>query len=202
VVVHHQRERMLNAVVEVVAERGYRSISVGDIVKQAAIARAKFYENFSSKEDCFLAAYDRVAAELAQAVTEACAGAAGSTPERMHAALAAIIDYLDAHPVVARAWVVEAPAVGQAVEARRERAQRDFAALVRGGDAQADAVFPESIQDSVLAGLYWLVYHAILSGRPEKLGAMLPELTEFALMPGVGVDEARRAAREVSVSAG
>lgn len=193
---------MLNAAVEVIAEQGYRSASVADIVKRAAIARAKFYENFSSKEDCFLAACDRVAAELAQRAAEACAGAGDSTSERMRAVLGAVLDYLDANPTVARACVVEAPSVGQATEARREQALTGFATLVRGSDEQADEAFPESAQDSVLGGLYWLVYHAILSGQPANLRDLLPELTEFALTPGIGVDEARRAAHEVSVSAG
>jgi AcrR family transcriptional regulator len=200
VVVHHQRERMLTAVVEVVAERGYRAVSVSDIVKRAAIARAKFYENFSSKEDCFLAAYDRAVAELIQRVTDACERAGSSIPERMPVALAAGLDYFASNPALARAAIVEAPAVGPATETRREQALTSLAEVVRGSGGQGDGkAFPKSVQDSVFGGIFWLVYHAVLSGRPEDLNELLPELTEFALIPFVGADEARRAARALSV---
>src|SRR5438874_4109885 len=53
-----QRTRLLLAVVEVVAERGYAGATVGDVLRRARISRQTFYENFSNKEDCFLAAFD------------------------------------------------------------------------------------------------------------------------------------------------
>jgi AcrR family transcriptional regulator len=201
VVVHHQRERMLTAVVEVVAEQGYRAVSVGDIVKRAAIARAKFYENFSSKEDCFLAAYDRAAVELKRRVVEACERAGDSISGRMVATLAAALDYFASEPALARACIVEAPAAGPAAEERREQVLTSLAEMVRGAHQEADEAFPKGVQDSVFGGLYWLVYHAILSGHPENLRDLLPELTEFSLIPFVGIDEARRAAGTLTVPA-
>lgn len=203
VIVHHQRERILAAAVATIAEKGYRNVSVADIVKRAAIARAKFYENFSSKEDCFLAAYDRSATELTRLVVEACERSNDSVPERMHAALAATLHYLASNPALTRACVVEAPAAGPEMEARRERALKGFASRVRDLSADGDAAsLPETVQDSVVGGLYWLVYHAVLSSPPEDLEDLLPELTEFALIPFVGVAEARRAARAMSVAPG
>ena len=200
---HHQRERMLTAVVEEVAERGYRAVSVGDIVKRAAIARAKFYENFASKEDCFLAAYDRASAELTKRVIEACAQAGDSIGERMYAALGATLDYMAANPALTRACIVEAPAAGPVTETRREQTLMSLADVVRGPLGEpTEEMCPKSVQDSVFGGLYWLVYHAVLSGQPEDLEDLLPELTEFSLIPFVGVDEARRTARALSVSAG
>jgi AcrR family transcriptional regulator len=55
VIVHHQRERILTAV-ELIAERGYRAVTIAYIVRRAAIARGRFYENFASREDCFFIA--------------------------------------------------------------------------------------------------------------------------------------------------
>jgi AcrR family transcriptional regulator len=202
VVVHHQRERMLAAVIEVVAEQGYRAVSVGDIVKRAAIARAKFYENFSSKEDCFLAAYDRASADLVQRAAEACKQVGDSIPERMSATLAVGLDYFASNPALARACIVEAPAAGPVTETRREQVLTSLAEVVRGPGGQADEeAFPKSVQDSVFGGIFWLLYHAVLGGRPADLNDLLPELTEFALIPFVGADEARRAARSLSPSA-
>jgi AcrR family transcriptional regulator len=175
---------MLTAVAELVAERGYRSVSVADIVKRAATARLKFYENFSSKEDCFFAAYDRALDEALRRVGEACEGAGDSFPERVSAGIAALLSYIAAEPELARACVVEGPSLGPAMEGRREQATEGFAALLRGGrEAAGETELPESVEESVLGGLYWLLYHALLSGEPKRIEELQPELVEFALAP-------------------
>lgn len=182
---------MLTAAVELIAERGYRPVSVADIVKRAAIARAKFYENFSSKEDCFFVAYDRAVAEALHLVAEACEQAQGAFPERLRAGLAALLEYLSADPALARACVVEAPSVGPAGEERRSQALKSFADLVRASRGETgEAELPAAIEEPVLGGLYWLIYHAILSGEPKSLEDLLPGLTEFSLLSLVGPETA------------
>jgi AcrR family transcriptional regulator len=191
VIVHHQRERMLTAAVELIAERGYRAVSVADIVKRAAIARAKFYANFGSKEDCFLIAYDRAAEEALRLVGAACAGSggdsAGSFAERLRAGLAALLAYLAANPALARACLVEIPAVGPAGEERHERTLAAFAELVRAGRERAGEAEPVAGEvEPILDGLYRLLYRAILDGKPKRLEGLLPDLTEFALISFLG----------------
>ena len=56
----NQRERMLAAVVEVVGQVGYASMTVSDVISRAGVSRRTFYEHFANKEDVFLAAYDHV----------------------------------------------------------------------------------------------------------------------------------------------
>src|SRR5690606_30880284 len=51
-----QRERLLTAAAEAVAEKGYASMSVADILKGASVSRTTFYQLFDDKLDCFLAA--------------------------------------------------------------------------------------------------------------------------------------------------
>jgi len=186
---------MLTAAVELIAERGYRAVSVADIVKRAAIARAKFYANFSSKEDCFFVAYDRAVAEALSLVGAACRRGEEPFPQRIRAGLAALLTYLAADPARARACVVEASSVGPAGEERRDRTIGEFADLVRAGRGQAgEPGPPEDLEESVLGGLYWLVYHAILNGEPKNLDDLLPGLTEFALISFVGPGEGPEAA--------
>ncbi len=57
--------------------RGYRAVTVADIVRRAGIARNTFYDNFSSKEDCFLATQDYAVEESLARVVEAAADADG-----------------------------------------------------------------------------------------------------------------------------
>ena len=71
VVAAHQRERLFNATVDLVAKRGYRNTSIDHIVKSARVGYVAFYDLFEGKEDCFLAAFDRIVAETADALTAA-----------------------------------------------------------------------------------------------------------------------------------
>ena len=52
-----QRARLLEAMVRVVAEKGYDLATVSDAVRLARVSRGTFYELFESKEACLLAAY-------------------------------------------------------------------------------------------------------------------------------------------------
>ena len=57
-IARHQRARIVAALAEETMDKGYRAVTVADIVRRAGIARNTFYDNFSSKEDCFLATQD------------------------------------------------------------------------------------------------------------------------------------------------
>jgi AcrR family transcriptional regulator len=48
------RQRLLDALEESIAEGGYHNTTVADIVRRARTSRRTFYENFDSREACFL----------------------------------------------------------------------------------------------------------------------------------------------------
>jgi len=194
VVAHHQRRRILDGAARVVAERGYREVSVADIVKEAAIARARFYENFASKEDCFLNVYDETAEQTLEAVGQACSGSLESFPERVSAGIAALLQAIEADPARARACVVEGPAVGPAINSRFEKLVADFAALLRSGRGEGSSELPATAEETVVGGLYWLLYHAMIEERPKKIARLRPQLVEFALIPFIGAEAAAAAA--------
>ncbi|MGH8530063.1 MAG: TetR/AcrR family transcriptional regulator [Nevskiales bacterium] len=53
-----QRARLLAAMAQTVAEKGFAATTVADVVERAWVSRKTFYEMFPDKEACFLAAYD------------------------------------------------------------------------------------------------------------------------------------------------
>jgi AcrR family transcriptional regulator len=69
-VAQSQRERMLLATAELVAERGYQKTTIELIAKTSRVALVTFYEHFSSKEDCFLAAFDESVAAAKEVFSE------------------------------------------------------------------------------------------------------------------------------------
>ncbi len=59
-----QRERLIVAMLNAAAELGYLETNVQDVIDRAGVSRPTFYEHFSNKEDCFLAAFDTSAERL------------------------------------------------------------------------------------------------------------------------------------------
>ncbi len=196
VVEHHQRERLLSGAAKAIAAKGYRQASVADIVRSARIARAAFYENFSSKEDCFFALYDEVTASTVDHVAAACRGAEEAEfPERVHLGLSSLLERLSSDSVLARAIIVEGPAVGPPITSRFESLIGNFAALLRAGRPEStEAELPDTVEETVVGGLYWLLYYAFLDERPKRIEKLLPQLTEFSLIPYIGAEAAQSAA--------
>jgi AcrR family transcriptional regulator len=195
VVEHHQRERLLSGAAKAIAAKGYRQASVADIVRSAQIARAAFYENFSSKEDCFFALYDDAATGAVDHVAAACQRAAEAEfPERVRLGLAALLERLASDPVLARAIIVEGPAVGPPITSRFESLVGNFAALLRAGRPDPTEVeLPDTVEETVVGGLYWMLYYAFLDEHPKRIGKLLPQLAEFSLIPYIGAEAARSA---------
>src|SRR3954463_14848633 len=99
-IAQHQRARVISALAEETMTRGYRAVTVADIIRRAGIARNTFYDNFSSKEDCFLATQDYAVEESRARVVEAAAEADG-WEARTAAGLGAFLKYVSDEPALA-----------------------------------------------------------------------------------------------------
>ena len=69
-----QRGRLICAIADAVAAKGYAATSVADVIALAGVSRKTFYEHFGDKEACFLAAYDSGAQAIYDAMVEAIDG--------------------------------------------------------------------------------------------------------------------------------
>jgi AcrR family transcriptional regulator len=160
-----QRARLLGAMVEVVAEDGFRGASVSRVVARAGISRRTFYELFASREECFLAALEHGVARIAAQVGEVYARE-DSWREGVRMALATLLAYLDAEPDIARACVVEALGAGPAVLARRARVLQELAdALEAGAPTSSGAGEPPLLTAETIVGAGFSVVHTRLSLR-------------------------------------
>ena len=123
-----QRERLLEAAIRVVAEKGYAATTVADLTREAGISRTTFYEMFEDKEACFLAAYDGAVDVLVRRISAAYE-AEERWPDRARAGLAALLEAL-----------AEEPGAGPPRPGRRRRRRAGGAAPLPGGAAAADPV--------------------------------------------------------------
>jgi AcrR family transcriptional regulator len=202
-IVHNQRERMLLAVAEAVAEQGFATTTVADIIARARLSRRTFYEHFADKEECFLAAYDTVVEQLLAAVGQAYEQADGWT-QKVHDGLETFLAYLAAEPAFARMCIVEVVAAGPEARSRRDAAMRVFVEFLEPGrdEAPKDIVVPELAAEIVVGGIYEIIHSRLQRDAADELVEMLPELLYCALVPYVGHATAHRAVADARERAG
>jgi AcrR family transcriptional regulator len=193
-IARHQRARIVAALAEETLKRGYRAITVADIVRRAGIARNTFYDNFASKEDCFLATQDFAVEESLQRVVDA-AGAEEGWEARLAAGLGAFLGYVASEPALARTCIVEALSAGPAAQERYEQSVQAFVPLLRTGREYAEHGddLPGSLEETIVGGIFWVIYRRIVLGETADLEALLPDLVDFALTPYIGAESAQRA---------
>jgi AcrR family transcriptional regulator len=184
-VASHQRTRLLCAVCEVSAERGYDAVTIADVVRAAAVSPRTFYRHFRSKQDCFLVALELALAELEAAVGEAVAACRRDWTRQTAIAVRAAVDQLCAHPVLARTLLVDTLHVGAPALRIREHALarcRESLPLPPGA--------PPQVVEAAVGGVVETVYHALLEGHADQLADMCGELTYCLLVPLVGHERA------------
>jgi len=194
-IARHQRARIFAALAEEASEQGYRAVTVADVVKRAGIARNTFYENFSSKEECFLATQEFAMSTALERVVEA-AGAFDEWPQRVRAGLGAFLGFVVDEPALARTCMVEALAAGPAAVRYYEESQQAFVSLFKlGRDVSPQGPdLPETLEEALIGGVFWILYQRLASSQLEEISELLPELTEFALTPYLGPEGAHQVA--------
>jgi AcrR family transcriptional regulator len=192
-VAENQRERLLNGVVEAVAEHGYSATTIGKITEAAKISRRTFYEYYSSKEECFLAAYAMVDDHVRGSMLTA-ADPAEPWSEQVRSKLAALLDALSRDAAVARFYLVEPLAAGGKIAARYRDAMQLLAETIRPQSPLSE--MDVEVRDQVLmGGIATLISRRLKAGGGDQLSGLLPDLVELSLVPYLGRDEARRVAR-------
>jgi AcrR family transcriptional regulator len=186
----NQRERILSAVVQATAELGYTDMSVEAIIARAGVSRRTFYEHFKNKEDAFLAAYDATVHRLATHVRRAYLQQTTAL-ERLRAGIGAYLQFLATEPEVARMGIVEVLAAGPRALARRGDALRLFAEIVEDNIHQLvpSCRRPALTAQTIVGGIYEVVFSLILTGRTAELAGMTDDLLVAVLMLDVDPQE-------------
>jgi len=186
-----KHERILEGMLEAVGSLGYDATSVRAVLDRSGLYRQAFYDEFLSKEDCYLAALDLGLERLEAAALEAAAGEE-SWQGQLRAGLAAVLDALDAEPDVGRALIVEVHAAGpEALRRRSERMMRvaEFVDSARGAAGQAESP-PAIAPEGIVAGIHAVVHARLATGADDGFRELLPEFMYFAVLPYFGADEA------------
>jgi len=192
-----QRTRLMAALTELLAEGGYSAVTIGELARRAGVSRAAFYEHFTGKEACLLAAYEQFATTLIDAMT-------GEVDEEtawsafIDATLAGYLGTLERDPVAARAFIVEMDAAGPAARRRRREAVHGFAALIAHHHAAIRArepslaPLPERVFLGLALGVRGLVREALEDDPAPQLGLLAPDIVVWITAMIEGAEAAQR----------
>jgi AcrR family transcriptional regulator len=174
---------MIDAMSELCAEQGYEATKIADVVRRAHVARKTLYDNFSGKEELFLAAFDVTMADAEAEVSAACDPIpVEDWQARTEAGLRAVLDFVAAHPAEAKLWLVEAPAATPESAARYAAAVDGFIERLRQAapDGPAEA---STLAETLVGGVIWIIQREVRNETPQKAPELLPELAEFLISP-------------------
>lgn len=197
-VAHNQRERLIAGLAEAVAENGYAGTTIAHITRHAAVSRRTFYEHFSSKDECFVEAYDTVMTELRRRVGEAY-DQEEEWPQAIRAGIAAMLEFLTTEPHLARLSMVEALVAGPVVIERYDAAIQSLVPYFEAGrEGRSETILAglsSTTEEALVGGMVSLISRRIFAERTEELEKLLPDLVEFTLTPYLGSSEAAKVAR-------
>jgi TetR/AcrR family fatty acid metabolism transcriptional regulator len=180
------RDRILQAALQVFAEKGYHRAAVDDVVRLSGTSKGAVYHHFPNKEALFLALVDELSARLASALTSAIDSSHGAL-QRVEAALRAGLQTFARHRELARILLLESVSLGTAYESKRAEIHGRFTALIQAYLDQAVAEGSIPSLDTRVASLAWLgavnevVIQSLQSDEPEFLVRAVPALTPMLL---------------------
>jgi AcrR family transcriptional regulator len=195
-----QRARMLAAMVQAVADKGYARVAVADVIERAGVSRKTFYEQFANKDDCFLAAYDATVDELLHTIDEALEALAPDWLGAHRAAVEAYLNALAASPEFAKAFLIEVLGAGPEALNRRAVVQDRFAAQLEAVHRRARQDVPEipEVPPYTYRAAVGAVTELVTAHVLENGAQTLPELADAILDVQLALLVGRDAAQELA----
>ncbi|WCB92824.1 hypothetical protein DSM104299_01524 [Baekduia alba] len=183
-----QRARLVEGMIQAVAEKGYAAATVADAVRAARVSRGTFYAQFASKEECFLEAYKYGIDVMVERIRTAIrAAATDDWVARLRTGIRAYLETLAGEPRFARTHLFEVHMAGPRAGAARDAALRAFADRYRSSFRAALRERPElrmPTDDALFilsAGVDQLICARVRAGELAALPDLTDELTLTAV---------------------
>jgi AcrR family transcriptional regulator len=173
-----QRTRILRGLADTMVEKGYVATTVADVLRAAGVSRETFYQQFSSKEDCFMSAFE-IAMEYALAGVSDPVPTDVAPLEWFSRGLAVYLDTLASQPAFARLFLIEVYAAGPVALQRRAELQERVVERFRkvlGVRGKRDRFAAEALAAATVS----LVTARLAADDLDGLRALHGPLTELA----------------------
>jgi AcrR family transcriptional regulator len=183
-VVHNQRERILDALANLSAAKGYGATTIPEIVQEAAVSVQAFYEHFSGKEDAFLVAYE-IGHRKALAIVERAYESQEDWPAAVRAGIAVLLEFLASEPAYAHLALIDALTASPKAAAVAHEGMNAYAAMLDPGlefSVNGSPLTAVSVEATVGA-LLELCFVYVATERTRELPSLLEVASDIALRP-------------------
>jgi AcrR family transcriptional regulator len=174
-----QRERLYEATIKSIDERGFVATTISDLVANAGVSRRSFYEHFQNKEECLLATYDALVERLTARIVQAYDPQEEWTAQ-IEAIVRALFEASSDRPDAARLISVEMGAAGPVGIERWARNAEQLARFFMYVFEQAPdpGTVPEPVARAIVGGLRTILYSRLRRERSSRsLRTELQKLT-------------------------
>ncbi|GAB4575176.1 MAG: hypothetical protein Kow0077_25390 [Anaerolineae bacterium] len=178
------KERILDAALNIFAQKGYHDTRIDEIVAEAHISKGSVYFHFPNKERLFLALVDQFADLLERRTIEAI-NRESEGIDRVRAALQTVLETFGRYRRPAKLLLVQAVGLGTTFETKRLEVNERFAALIRQylEEAVQTGDIPPADMNLVahawMGAIYNVVIQWVYTGEPTQeqiLETLLPLL--------------------------
>jgi AcrR family transcriptional regulator len=174
-----QRERLYEAMISSVNERGFVATTISDLVARAGVSRRSFYEHFQNKEECLLGTYDALIERLTARIGESFDPEADWTVQ-IESFVRALFEASSDRPDAARLVSVEMGAAGPIGIERWARDADRLATFVSYifKRAPGHGVMPAPMARAIVGALRTILYSRVRRERSSRsLKSELQKLT-------------------------
>jgi AcrR family transcriptional regulator len=181
-----QRERIMRAIGQLGAERGYEAVSIPAISARAGTSNQTFYAQFEGKQAAFLETFDALA-EPALAAAETAFRKGSTQRDRVSRALAVFLDRLERNRFLATLAARELPMLGRPGLERIDAMMERLGSILSGGESASDP--PNIVSRAIVGGAWGAIRRELMLDEEVERSSLLPELVEFVAV-GLGADQA------------
>jgi AcrR family transcriptional regulator len=186
-----QRERLIEAIVELSGQQGYQGLSIAQISSRAGVSSATFYEHFEDKEACMLAAYrsatQRTLARMESALEE------GEWARAARPAFGELLETVQSDPDSGRVMFVEALSGGPRLREEHDMVlnlmEQSAEALLESAPAGASTLDVPSL--ALIGGVRYIVSRHLRTNEEDRLARLTDDIIAWMGSYAVPVERGR-----------
>lgn len=167
------RLRLFDGLAAAIGERDYRATTVADVVRHARTSKRTFYDQFASKEQCFLELLRADVEQLGLRI-QAAVDPDADWHQQIRQAVEAYVGHIESRPAITLSWIRELPSLGAVARPVQRRGLQLLSTLLidlsAGPGFRRAGLPPLTVPLSVilLGGLRELTALAVEDGRPVR----------------------------------